>query len=323
MIKFDWVASESAPKNFPMEIVQGHFYAEDDSSLYIPNGSYINNGWGEVGSSHIVGDDTKTLPNRLDITFFSYVENQFYRGSFDLPYADILLAFKTRIHNHQSNTSSDFRYIIAGVAPGGAVSVWLSGPGKKLEVFFGYAEKIDLPWRALLDNDAVSRDAYVNDVLKYAIKQTGIDRLKLEGIPFGIWEAYRQSYFWRLNIRSQNPPNNAINVWFFNGEKLSMDYSGNVSEAGIDYPVPKKISITWPKKPGETYSAMYTFDEQEVLRVFQLQQKGMSSGEPLPPVNVELYLQEDGAKRRLSASVSLFDESIVLQKTEVEALRAR
>lgn len=44
--KFDWLASESAPNDYPMKIISGHFHDPDGGSLYVPNGKLIYEGWG-------------------------------------------------------------------------------------------------------------------------------------------------------------------------------------------------------------------------------------------------------------------------------------
>src|SRR5690625_444757 len=100
--KFDWKATESAPKNFPIQIINGTFIyhgRSDGAGLYVPSGGLLDKGWGEMISSHIVGPDLKPLPDRLKITFFSYLEDQFYEGVFDLPY-------ETRSEEHTSELQS-------------------------------------------------------------------------------------------------------------------------------------------------------------------------------------------------------------------------
>ena len=91
--KFDWQATDSAPRNYPMEILAGNLGYPEGGSLYVPDKSTIAHGWGEEGSSHVVGPELKPLPNTLGISFFSYTENQFYGGRFDLPYDKIVRKF--------------------------------------------------------------------------------------------------------------------------------------------------------------------------------------------------------------------------------------
>ncbi len=76
--EFDWYATESAPKYYPMEIRQGTFYYKGkDHGLYIPSGGTLRAGWGEMNSLHVTGPDKKPLPDRVEVIFFSYAEKQF------------------------------------------------------------------------------------------------------------------------------------------------------------------------------------------------------------------------------------------------------
>jgi len=67
--KFNWFPSESAHKDFPMKIIKGDFIFLDGGSTYIPDHRLINNGWGEVGSHHIIGENFKPVPTLLFLGF--------------------------------------------------------------------------------------------------------------------------------------------------------------------------------------------------------------------------------------------------------------
>jgi hypothetical protein len=56
-----------------------------------------------------------------------------------LPYDDILAKFQKQIKEHPDE--NNYSSILLGVAPGGAISVWLEGT-RTIEVFFGQAEKV-------------------------------------------------------------------------------------------------------------------------------------------------------------------------------------
>jgi hypothetical protein len=48
--KFEWDATESAPKHYPMEIIQGDFiyHGEKERNLYIPSGGTLTKSiWGQ------------------------------------------------------------------------------------------------------------------------------------------------------------------------------------------------------------------------------------------------------------------------------------
>src|SRR5690625_6890835 len=94
---------------------------------------------GEVGFVPYCGACFEAAPQWVGIKFFSYTENQFYHGKFELPYDDIRRLFKEW---DRLNDRPAYNRIMTGVAPGGAVAVWLTGQVKTTEVFFGKAEPV-------------------------------------------------------------------------------------------------------------------------------------------------------------------------------------
>src|SRR5690625_5873636 len=94
-------------------------------------------GLGVMFSSHIVGPDLKPLPDKLHIKYFSYLEDQFYEGNFDLPYEKILFLFR---EGSKDKDNTEYNRIMVGVAPGGSVAVWLQGQIKKNKDFIGKAD---------------------------------------------------------------------------------------------------------------------------------------------------------------------------------------
>ena len=149
--RFDWRASDSAPEHYAMKIISGtlRFHGSPNGAgTYVPGGGVISHGWGLGDSTHVTGEALKPLPDKLDITFFSYLEDQFYRGTFDLPYNTILKLFQEEEAKPKRKTMdgkelSNSYKIIVGVAPGGTVAVWMQSRGQK-ELFFGKAKKVEM-----------------------------------------------------------------------------------------------------------------------------------------------------------------------------------
>ena len=86
--KFDWLSTESAPKHYPMKIIEGTFFYHggDGTGSYIPSGGTYSKGWGEFISTHVSSGDLKNLPDRMSTIFYSLTEKQFHKGEFNLPY---------------------------------------------------------------------------------------------------------------------------------------------------------------------------------------------------------------------------------------------
>ena len=108
MSTYEWTATRSAPKDYPMEVVNGGFLFEDGSSLYIPKKGVVANGWGKQGPTHIVGDPLKPIPHELDITYLSSTENQFYGGKFQLPVEKLQKLFETELPGIFNNPAERF-----------------------------------------------------------------------------------------------------------------------------------------------------------------------------------------------------------------------
>ena len=229
--KFEWRATESAPQHYPMKIINGAFLYHDGSgSLYIPDGGTISSGWGHGISNHLDDEKYKPLPNFLRITFFSYAEKQFYEGFFNLPYDKILALFRDGVENPydfgNGKTLPMYSKMMAGIAPGGVVAVWVAGK-KQHEVFFGQAQKIELnPGSAFKVpfKDKQDADQYIKDVLADVLRPEELASLKKDGVPFGLWARYRKLYNWGPTARTGESLR--ASIFYLNGEYFGHELGG-------------------------------------------------------------------------------------------------
>jgi len=298
--KFEWDATESGPKHYPMEIITGSFIYKDEieRGLYIPSGGTLRSGWGKPISSHVTGEKYKPLPDRLTITYFSYAEKQFYKGEFKLPYDKILTLFKEGVAaNKEMPTYSS---LMAGVAPGGAVSVWVFGTSGKVEVFFGQANKIELdPSRAfsLPFESKEQSDAYIAKQLVNSLSNIELESLRKNGIPFGLWERYRNLYEWQV-VLSEGYTLNYTDYEFVNGES-------NELPGMMIRPVPKQVSFKTVVN-NQKMLFIINFDEFEIMDAF----------EKLGKNNQKVYMEFEPRIPRKSLKVRIYNDkkSIALKK---------
>jgi len=298
--KFEWDATESAPKLYPMEIIKGEFIYKGETSrgLYIPSGGTLVAGWGRPISSHVTGGKYKSLPDRLHVTFYSFAEKQFYQGEFKLPYDNILALFKEGVAMNQEYPV--YSSIMAGIAPGGAVSVWVIGSGDYKEVFFGQAKKIDLdPGSAfaLPFESEADADAYIAKQLVNVLEPEEIESLKKSGIPFGLWARYRHHYTWEP-VLTAGFPVNSISYEFLNGERYKK--TGMVLR-----PVPKEMRFKTVIQDKRKIFIV-KFDEFEIMDAF----------EKLGANNQKVYMEFEPRLPRDQTKVRLYNdkESIELKK---------
>ena len=300
MTKFDWRATESAPKNYPMKILSGSLgYHDKSGSLYVPSGVTLYNGWGKGRSSHIVGEDFKPLPDRLSITFFSYTENQFYKGKFDLPYDKILALFNKGFYSPLHDKDITYDRIVTGVAPGGYVTVWLWGYEKRIEVFHGQAEKADIEWGKFTNATHISREENIRLILDESLKTPeAIETLKKNGVPLGLWESYSKRYNWKPVFSGIDLRDKRIGlINYLNGEQDYIDYPLNEDVEKSTRAIPRYMEFIMTRKGKKALLIEITFNEETIVKLFE---KLSNDNQPL-----ELLLTMDVVSGKQNISVAL------------------
>jgi len=313
MTKFDWLATESAPQNYPMQIVKGDLFYPGSGSLYVPDRKSIYKGWGASVSTHIVGPDLKPLPERLEITFFSYTENQFYHGSFDLPYDKILALFRKGFYSPKIKKQVMYNEIMVGVTPGGTVSVWLLSVDRVIEVFSGQAEKTEVDWTRIIDNPDITREEFVQYVIQEALSPEALQALKQNGVPLGLWQTYRKRYDWQPLFTGVELPELIQRIRYFNGENEFLDYPLDEAKAAELRPIPKAmiVNLVWPDSGKLRFK--FAFDEEEIFAAFR---KISSQGLPF---TLEMHVAEKPDKTYgLWILVGNGKEQVVLKRTRIE-----
>ena len=270
--KFEWLPTESAPSTYPMYIIKGDLIFENGKSIYIPDQRIINNGWGKETSTHIVGETFKPLPVQLKISWFSFTEDRFYEGKFDLPKDKLLSLFQSGVANaYFKNERWPFDRIVVGLAPGGDVAVWAgAGPILK-EIRLFHAKPVDLPWSLVLDNPNYSRQQHISESLEEVLSPEDLKKVKSTPVPIGKWAEFSRRFSWTPKIQGQVV---AQDLWIYglNGEREWLDLSGtrkDVDPYPGDRATPEKLSLYWQTASGQNLTADITLDEAETMGAFR------------------------------------------------------
>lgn len=271
MEKYEWLPTESAMTGYPMELIKGDFVFADKSGIYIPDRRVIHNGWGQTGSIHIAGSPFKPIPEKMVVSWFSYTEDKFYTGTFDLPVKKIAKLFKQGLIGPASKKRVTYNKIIAGLAPEGGVSVWLATQGVVLEVATFEASEAQMPWTTVLDNEKVTRAEYIAMVFEETLSNVQQIELNEHGIRQHLWQSYTRQYSWQLEVVGVKP----AQLWLetFNGESEFFGF------ADSDRPrqrraVPTSIKVDWQNAAAKRYFAIIDFDEEEVFQAFEKLSQG-------------------------------------------------
>ncbi|MCF6324614.1 MAG: DUF2931 family protein [Gammaproteobacteria bacterium] len=312
--KFEWKATESGPRYYPMEIISGSLkYHDGSGATYVPDGVTLNHGWGKGVSSHVIGDGINPLPNRLTLTFFSYTENQFYQGDFELPYEKILTLFQQGFYSANEEEHVTYDSIMVGVAPGGTVSVWLLSIDGAIEVFSGQAEKADIDWTRIIDNPDITRKEFIRLEIEESISPEALQALKQNGVPLGLWQTYRKRYDWQPLFTGLEPPRLITRLRYFNGENEFLYYPLDEANATALRPIPKEMRFVWEWPKGRRLLFELTFNEAEIFAVFkQLSAQGQ-------PIKLEMRMEvKEDKKTYFSVLLRNEKEEISLKRTNLE-----
>jgi hypothetical protein len=267
MDKYEWLPTESSFENFPMRIVAGDFIFNDGTSIYIPSSKIIYNGWGVIGSTHIVGDKLKPLPAKIKISWFSFAEDKFYSGAFTLPYDKITILFKKGFQSPINKKWTTYERIIVGMAPAGEMSIWLMGDGEVLLVSSFKAQETIIDWKYVTENTEFTRKTYITRVLNSSLSKDQISELSSHGVPYELLDAYRKQYSWKPEVIGSKP----THLWLktYNGECEFIDFVQSDVNHRTLRSVPKHIDIEWLDRFGKIYRGNITFDEKEVLQAYK------------------------------------------------------
>jgi Protein of unknown function (DUF2931) len=154
--KFEWLAQTSADAYCPVEIMDARFICSDKSTIFIPTGEYLNGIWGSGSGVMDVGEDRKKVPEQMEITWFSYAEDKFYQGSFELPQQKMLDLFKKDYgkYKNRDGTESKYEYkrLVLGIAPQGMITLWMKGVGSIEIGTYQAKQTLDIDWNKFSKN---------------------------------------------------------------------------------------------------------------------------------------------------------------------------
>jgi len=303
--------------NYPMEYSELSFVNADSTGISSPGAfvSYKGSKWGDNVASVQVGDYLKAIPVRLNVTWLSYTEDQFYTGSFVLPHDKILALFEKGRpdfdYGINKSMTSTFTEIIVGMAPGGTVVVWLSGAGRPVDVASFKAHKTDIDMKEFMDRSdyKFTRTEYT----KFKLEDTSVaNNLAKNGIPYGLWDKYREHFSMRPKIAfDQHEPVKigTIMMDFLNGEQEEIDSAGVNKIEYTDRAKISSLNFNWSlqlagKKQG--FQLGITFEPAEIVKAYEeiYGKDNEGQGELLVQVNkgndhYQVFLQGNNKKVEL------------------------
>ena len=264
-LKIKWQPSVGAPELYPSSVYSGCFLS-GNKFCGLPTEGFNNNGWGETGLTMGTGH---FVPDTLDITWFSYVENKFFHGTFQLPSDTMRALFKKGLVL-ENGFFLTYDMLVVNTYPEGGLALWMmiSG-GHKVEIGHYKGTEIDLKFSALFPNiDESKRDSLINKWLN-ADAKGAIENYNVNGLSPGLYQSYRPRYPWTVELQPcEQRTTREIRIKFYNGEREVMWGKWLVNNFFKDKAVPKYIMINWVESDNGRWGADINFDEQETFEAY-------------------------------------------------------
>lgn len=217
-------------------------------------GVHIGGKWGS-GNSFAIGNKLNESPAHLKIGYYSYVENKFYEGNFDLPYKKIENYFEeTYIDPITKKSYLKYNYLCVGITFGGKIILWISGNDYQKEI--GCFQSMETHYDKFSDvfNDERSQnEVYIGWYENFDIDLKQM--IKAQSLPFKIWDFYRQQYNLKYTISKnflsmQVKTINMEKQSYFNGSNTDLESSA----------IPYNIQLKW-RENDILYEARIVFSE--------------------------------------------------------------
>lgn len=190
--KFDWNANFSAPHNYPSGAPFVEYFYQGKSIAGASSGTGVGQGWGMTDGGYTGGEYYKPVPDSVAVRWVCSVDNYLYKGGTKLPREKMLGLFREGFTDAYGK-HSDYGLIIAGMAPGGNVTIWLRG-GNELEEITRFRVKEQLEDEYLDKNYREKPVEYWNDYLTH---------WKIHGVSYEVWEKGEKEYDYDISFSSE------------------------------------------------------------------------------------------------------------------------
>jgi hypothetical protein len=138
--------------------------------------------------------------------------------------------------------------------------------------FFGQAQKVDLSYgkaTGLPFKDKQDEHDFISGILQDVLKPEELESLKKDGVPFGLWARYRNTYRWQLTLAHGAVLSKYdIRMKFLNGESYSEHIPFSKEVIDNPRPLPQRIAF-FTTFPNQNNNDIVYLDELELMAAFE------------------------------------------------------
>jgi hypothetical protein len=269
MNKYKWLPTTCAPQCYPVILMDGAFeFNTNEPCVFIPRGDVCHNGWGEMGLTNLTETELFSIPDQFDLTWFSFIEDLFYKGVFNLPKEKTEELFDKGFKHPDTDEPVTYEYLVTGMGPEGLVCLWAAGHGIVTELATFNAKAVKIEWERFNDNEDITRKEFIDQQLQLLLKEDDILWLEINRKKFGLWKRYHEKYNWvPMFLGNIQPVNIRINT--FNGEKEFIRLATGITTPKGQRSMPKSLIYRWKNTANKNFVSKIFFNEPEVLAIFK------------------------------------------------------
>ena len=222
--KYEWNAGLSGPKYYPSGAPRVEYFYKGKSVAGASIGTGADQGWGVTAGGYSGGDQYKDIPDSVAVQWVCSVDNYLYRGGARLPRERMLELFKNGFKTVYGMKTT-YTSIVAGMAPGGNVTIWLRGSERLTEVIrFKAQERLEDPY---IDKDY--REKTVKNWGNY------LTYWYLHGVPYDVWEKGDKEYDYDIGFSSEEKDVTPYMVFYTKDGTWYQPSKGDLAFQSIDW----------------------------------------------------------------------------------------
>ena len=315
--KFELAAGPCAATGYPMTIRFGAFTSSPGVGFPVPSGHHLNGKFGLSSRSWAVGDPMQRVPKRLELLYFSLLEDKFYYGEFALPSESIRSLLTQGFWDYDKKKQATFHKFTVCVLPKGAVVVWLTGVGKQVVVGRFQAKESNTDAQDFKQEFPTSDRA---EMLKESLAEVSAEvraEVATGRLSANRWDQYLMTYPWKIEASLSLAMSN-YRVNFLSGAytvyPASQDRAAHIEflTTPIVKAVPEKISMAMTASSGKNFDLKVDlFDENQTQAAFQTLQR------ILPGAPITLWFEVDPAFKTATLTLLNTARKISLDKSTV------
>lgn len=266
---YRYETGSGSDENYPIDTYRQVFYSKDNEMIPIDGLGFQRGPWGNGGVTYLKNEKQNyKLPATMKVGYYSYAEDKFYEGEFNLP-ADKIKEYLNEkaddpeYANKKNEDSKDgvfhkYNRIEVGFTLGGMVVLWMKGEDaqKLLATFF--AKEAFPKWDSVFENsDRKEKVEYGlnNGVYTPKVK----NEILTKTLPLDLWKKYDERFNWNfvVNLPSGGKLEN-ISVKTINAETETLYSSDHGDKKRA---VPYAIEFFWSLN-GKQYNSRIVFGDQ-------------------------------------------------------------